>query len=165
MGSETTEHQSFLRVEEGSLSRTLWTRLRSSRICQDERQRCQEGHVWPRPYTYKYTNLHTVTANSDRSFITRATALLNSVFVLRNEDNPSSSSFSQADTRKFKCSLLMMQVKNIDRGQVWAFPSIRPVLFCFLAVLDPRVGHTMDVLSPFISVLRLTLPWAVRSMS
>ena len=26
-------------------------------------------------------------------------------------------------------------------------------LFCSLAVLDPRVGHTMDVLSPFISVL------------
>jgi len=24
------------------------------------------------------------------------------------------------------------------------------VLFCSLAVLDPRVGHTMDVLSPFI---------------
>ena len=28
-----------------------------------------------------------------------------------------------------------------------------PVLFCSLAVLDPRVGHTMDVLSPFIPVL------------
>jgi len=27
------------------------------------------------------------------------------------------------------------------------------VLFCSLAVLDPRVGHTMDVLSPFISIL------------
>jgi len=26
-------------------------------------------------------------------------------------------------------------------------------LFCSLAVLDPRVGHAMDVLSPFISVL------------
>ena len=26
-------------------------------------------------------------------------------------------------------------------------------LFCSLAVVDPRVGHTMDVLSPFISVL------------
>ena len=26
-------------------------------------------------------------------------------------------------------------------------------LFCSLAVLDPRVGHTMDILSPFISVL------------
>ena len=26
-------------------------------------------------------------------------------------------------------------------------------LFCSLAVLDPRVGHTMDVLSPFIHVL------------
>ena len=29
----------------------------------------------------------------------------------------------------------------------------RHVLFCSLAVLDPRVGHTMDVLTPFISVL------------
>ena len=27
------------------------------------------------------------------------------------------------------------------------------VLFCSLAVLDPRVGHTMEVLSPFIPVL------------
>jgi len=27
------------------------------------------------------------------------------------------------------------------------------VLFCSLAVLDPRVGHIMDVLSPFISIL------------
>ena len=25
--------------------------------------------------------------------------------------------------------------------------------FLFLAVIDPKVGHTMDVLSPFISVL------------
>ena len=30
---------------------------------------------------------------------------------------------------------------------------LRPVMFCSLAILDPRVGHTMDVLSPFISVL------------
>jgi len=27
------------------------------------------------------------------------------------------------------------------------------VLFRSLAILDPRVGHTMDVLSPFISIL------------
>ena len=27
------------------------------------------------------------------------------------------------------------------------------VLFCCLAVLDPRVGHTVDILSPFLSVL------------
>ena len=27
------------------------------------------------------------------------------------------------------------------------------VLFCSSAVLDPRVGHTMNVISPFISVL------------
>jgi len=38
----------------------------------------------------------------------------------------------------------------------FALMSIQPqrsVLFCSLAVLDPRAGHTMDVLSPFISVL------------
>ena len=29
----------------------------------------------------------------------------------------------------------------------------QPVLFCSLAFLDPRVGHTMDVFSPFISIL------------
>jgi len=27
------------------------------------------------------------------------------------------------------------------------------VLLCSLAVLDPRVGHTMDVLSPFVPVI------------
>ena len=27
------------------------------------------------------------------------------------------------------------------------------MLFCSLAVLDVKVGHTMDVLSPFISVI------------
>jgi len=31
--------------------------------------------------------------------------------------------------------------------------SVEKVLFCSLAFLDPRVGHTMDVLSPFISIL------------
>ena len=35
----------------------------------------------------------------------------------------------------------------------WLNSIICIVLFCSLAVLDPRVGHTMDVLSPFISVL------------
>jgi len=36
-----------------------------------------------------------------------------------------------------------------------ALPDTQPltVLFCSLAILDPRVGHTMDVLSPFISIL------------
>jgi len=29
----------------------------------------------------------------------------------------------------------------------------RDVLFCSLDVLDPRVGHTTDVLPPFISLL------------
>jgi len=43
------------------------------------------------------------------------------------------------------------KVKSVSRG------SLRRVhgftVFCSLAVLDPRVGHTVDVLSPFISVL------------
>ena len=33
------------------------------------------------------------------------------------------------------------------------FRHIIQYLFCSLVVLDPRVGHTMDVLSPFISVI------------
>jgi len=37
--------------------------------------------------------------------------------------------------------------------KVPCFTSSKDVLFCSLAVLDPRVGHTMDVLYPFISVL------------
>jgi len=52
---------------------------------------------------------------------------------------------------------------------VW--PGLTPqkgaVLFCSLAILDSRVGHTMDVLSPFISILchsdwlfyRQSCPW------
>jgi len=38
----------------------------------------------------------------------------------------------------------------------------KPVLFCSLAVLDPRVGHTMDVLSPFIPVLCHSRPIATK---
>ena len=36
---------------------------------------------------------------------------------------------------------------------VCELPKRARVLFCSLAILDPRVGHTMDVLSPFIPVL------------
>ena len=43
------------------------------------------------------------------------------------------------------------------------------ILFCSLAILDPRVGHATDALSPFIPVLchsaRLTLPRRVLSTS
>ena len=45
---------------------------------------------------------------------------------------------------------------NIKRGVGEGKESVGEegvVLFCSLAVLDPRVGHTMDVLSPFIPVL------------
>ena len=41
----------------------------------------------------------------------------------------------------------MNAVKLVDRYLTSLF------LFCCLAVLDPKVCHTMDVLSPFISVL------------
>jgi len=41
-----------------------------------------------------------------------------------------------------------------DEGIPLHFTANVDALFCSLAVLDPRVGHTMDVMSPFISVLR-----------
>ena len=47
------------------------------------------------------------------------------------------------------------QLRTLCVAECW-FPAALTrsrVLFCSLAVLDPRVGHTMDVLSPFISVL------------
>jgi len=31
--------------------------------------------------------------------------------------------------------------------------TVRGPMFCFSAVLDPGIGHTVDVISPFISVL------------
>ena len=36
-------------------------------------------------------------------------------------------------------------------------------LFCSLAVLDPRVGHTMDVLSPFMSMLFILIDSSTES--
>jgi len=52
-------------------------------------------------------------------------------------------STGQTDGRKTDWSRL---------GSLWRLP--HTMLFCSLAVLDPRVDHTMDVLSPFIPVLR-----------
>jgi len=46
------------------------------------------------------------------------------------------------------------QDENITRLPIilqWS--SVSSVLFCSLAFLDPRIGHTLDVLSPFISIL------------
>ena len=37
------------------------------------------------------------------------------------------------------------------------------VLFCSFAVLDPRVGHTMDVLSPFVPVLCILIDSSTES--
>jgi len=50
-------------------------------------------------------------------------------------------------------SCLSACVDNISNAAVRKHVSELLVLFCSLAILDPRVGHTMDVLSPFISVL------------
>jgi len=48
--------------------------------------------------------------------------------------------------------------EKVNKSRLYEYKRFLPygqhhVLFCSLAVLDPRVGHTMDVLSPFISVL------------
>ena len=45
-----------------------------------------------------------------------------------------------------------IRIRPGDRLDEWS-ASLCSVLFCSLAVLDPRVGHTMDVISPFISIL------------
>ena len=51
--------------------------------------------------------------------------------------------------RKYDLGLgLRLKSKSFGSGH-----TVIGVLFCSLAVLDPRVGHTMDVLSPFIPVL------------
>ena len=56
----------------------------------------------------------------------------------------------------------LIHVRKTATADLWSCPAIQllvfeclfcSVLFCSLAVLDPRVGHTMDVLSPFIPVL------------
>ena len=56
--------------------------------------------------------------------------------------------------------------KHLWRIQCLCVQSVS-VLFCSLAVLDPRVGHTMYVLSPFLCPLSfwLTLPQVVQSTS
>ena len=49
----------------------------------------------------------------------------------------------------FYCKVITSFVAGVLQNTIF-----RTVLFCSLAVLDLRVGHTMDVLSPFISVLQ-----------
>ena len=45
--------------------------------------------------------------------------------------------------------------RTIFERKYWSssFPQVQHKLFCSLAIVDPRVCHTIDVLSPFISVL------------
>ena len=47
-----------------------------------------------------------------------------------------------------------LDLLSVSSGQYTSFSCLHSyTLFCSLTALDPRVGHTMDVLSPFISVL------------
>ena len=53
-----------------------------------------------------------------------------------------------------KDSIMFSEIKSIKvvvSVVSWQFSLVN--LFCSLAVLDPRVGHAMDVLSLFITVL------------
>jgi len=45
-----------------------------------------------------------------------------------------------------------LSVFSVNVYSVSSF-AVHSVLFCCLAVLDPRLGHTMDALSPFIFVV------------
>jgi len=49
--------------------------------------------------------------------------------------------------------LMVLQALSLPVGKFSSHAVFLSVLFCSLVVLDPRVGHTMDALSPFISVL------------
>jgi len=53
---------------------------------------------------------------------------------------------------EFHC-LLDLRIRRLQQFTTDTETLLNSVLFCSLAVLDPRVGHTMDVLSPFISIL------------
>ena len=57
--------------------------------------------------------------------------------------------FSPSCSLFFACTSLAPSITFLFRKTGW----ILTVLFCSLAVLDLRVGHTMDVLSRFIPVL------------
>ena len=76
--------------------------------------------------------------------------------------------------KEFKFKRFQGTVDRVDIGGIRQASNILPktvaickLLFCSSAVLDPRVGYAMDVLSPFISVLSfsLTLPRGVLSTS
>ena len=59
-------------------------------------------------------------------------------------DTPGRTSYIQLQLVEEQHNLSLVQVR---------LQLIVIVLLCSSAVLDPRVGHTMDVLSPFIPVL------------
>ena len=62
----------------------------------------------------------------------------------------------QSPERPILCQISSLMHPKIQRRRVIVnvlHPSCVQPCSCSLAVLDPRVGHTMDVLSPFIPVL------------
>jgi len=59
------------------------------------------------------------------------------------------------DTLSFPVAVVSVSNASVcySAGRWIGRVKVLSVLFCSLAVLNPRVGHTMDVLSPFIPVL------------
>ena len=60
----------------------------------------------------------------------------------------------KVDCLRLKGNLVELYIEEVNHFNAVALGKHCQLLFCSLAVLDPRVGHTIDVLSPFISVLR-----------
>ena len=63
----------------------------------------------------------------------------------------------ELEERKWKAKMELrereLELKKATAEREQSAKESMAVLFCSLAVLSPRVGHTMDVLSPFIPVL------------
>ena len=61
---------------------------------------------------------------------------------------------TQTHTDHTTCKICSNRLHLCTAGMQYGIKSrCHTVLFCALALVDPRVGHNVDVLSPFISVL------------
>ena len=49
--------------------------------------------------------------------------------------------------------MIQLEERNAEEVLICQHDHVVPPVPCSLAVLDPRVGHTTDVLSPFVHVL------------
>ena len=80
---------------------------------------------------------------------------LDNLHTRRQQQTKTRSSPIAEGPRDASCQLKSCQLPR-NSAETTCATSTEPgisVLFCSLAVLDPRVGHIMDVLSPFIPVL------------